>query len=91
MSYAVVVLPRAMASLEKLPVIHLDEVERKLESLGKRHMSLSTRAGFPYPKIGQLFSFRIQTDERRYYVTAMFYFAADEKEIRVFDFAIVVV
>jgi hypothetical protein len=88
MSYAVVVLPEAIQALEKIPPEHFDQIEKELEYLGKKHMAVSRKAGFPYPQIGQQYAFQIQGSESRYYVTALFFFSQDEKEIRIFGFSV---
>ncbi|MCX6141686.1 MAG: hypothetical protein NTZ35_00555, partial [Ignavibacteriales bacterium] len=74
----------AFSRLVGLPPELLDRIDDALRELAASPLELGKKACFPYPPKGQMYSFHRDHGGVRYYFVAFYYFADDEKTLRVY-------
>jgi len=83
MAYRLRLDREAVAALRALPPAIQLHVALELQRLAQNPGELSRPASFPHPLDGQLFDIEFQTNDTEYFITAMFRYLQDERDIEV--------
>jgi hypothetical protein len=82
MSYEVVISDDAFEVLAKLPIPVANALEQQINRVAQDPIRLSRPSCFPWPA-GQSFDFEFDFESKRYYLTPIFKFGQDERQIHI--------
>jgi len=85
MNYEIVFGERALDRIpDTTPLDVIDCLDSHLRKLADDPTKLGRRACFPFPPKGQMYNFRCNSNGKRYYFVAFFYFGEDERTLCVY-------